>query len=312
MSNAVILLSSEQMKTLQSHYASAKITRNAPGVIFAAKTANTSITAYKSGKVLFQGGGAESEARKWSSEDTGGSSTKTIDSTSSLLPNNLENLSIIGSDETGTGDFFGPVTVCACFVRADQIALVQELGVKDSKQLNDPYMRAIAPDLKKALTYSVLTLPNEKYNKVQAQGWSQGKMKALLHNQAIRNVLKRMGDERPAHILIDQFAQRDVYYRHLKDDPEIVRENVLFATKAEGLHVAVAAASIIARVAFLEEMDRLSEIAGQPLPKGASKKVDEVAASILLSKGEPFLQSMTKWHFANAKKAASLAAKKRG
>lgn len=312
MSNAVVLLSSEQMNTLKNHYLSDRITRNGPGVIFAAKTSNTFITAYKSGKVLFQGGGAELEASKWGAKDNGASPQKVSVSKGSVLPEKLATLSIIGSDETGTGDFFGPVTVCACYVRSDQIALVQELGVKDSKLLTDSHMRSIAPDLKEALTYSVLTLSNEKYNKVQLQGWSQGKMKALLHNQAIRNVLKRLNGEQPSYILIDQFAQRDTYYWHLKDEPEILSENVLFATKAEGIHVAVAAASIIARVAFLEEMDRLSELAGRTLPKGASKKVDETAAAILLSKGEPFLQSITKWHFANAKKAVGIAAKKHG
>ena len=289
--------------------------RNAPGVVFAAKTANASITAYRSGKVLFQGGGAEEEAAKWDANLDASSGTgdpkKKVVVKGAALPDRLETLSVIGSDETGTGDFFGPVTVCACYVHADQIALVSELGVKDSKLLTDPYMRSIAPDLKSVLTYSVLTLQNEKYNTVQAKGWSQGKIKALLHNQAIRHVLRKLEDEHPEYILIDQFAESGVYYNHLKNEREIVRENVLFATKAEGLHVAVAAASIIARVAFLDEMDRLSGLAGRTLPKGAGKNVDETAASILLAKGEPFLRSLTKWHFANAKKAAVLAAKKR-
>lgn len=312
MANSVLMMSAEQLKALKSYYASDEVKRNAPGVVFAAKTAKASITAYRSGKVLFQGGSAEEEASKWGSGESSNGAVKKTSVKSTPLPDRLETLSVIGSDETGTGDFFGPVTVCACFVRAEQIPLLAELGVKDSKLLTDPYMRTIAPDLKSVLTYSVLTLENEKYNRVQAKGWSQGKIKALLHNQAIRHVLRKMEDERPDYILIDQFAERGVYYNHLKNEPEIVRENVLFATKAEGLHVAVAAASIIARVAFLDEMDRLSGLAGRTLPKGASKKVDETAASILLAKGEPFLRSMTKWHFANAKKAAALAAKKRG
>lgn len=312
MSNSVLILSDEKLTALKAYYASDVVKRNAPGVVFAAKTANASITAYRSGKVLFQGGGAEMEAAKWETGSGSGNLKKKSVAKGAVLPDRLETLSVIGSDETGTGDFFGPVTVCACYVRADQIPLVTELGVKDSKLLTDPYMRSIAPDLKSALTYSVLTLQNEKYNTVQAKGWSQGKIKALLHNQAIRHVLRKLEDEHPDYILIDQFAERGVYYNHLKNEREIVRENVLFATKAEGLHVAVAAASIIARVAFLEEMDRLSGLAGRTLPKGAGKKVDETAASILLSKGEPFLRSMTKWHFANAKKAAVLAAKKRG
>ena len=172
-------------------------------------------------------------------------------------------------------------------------------------------MRRIAPDLQATLVHSVLTLPNEKYNEVQAKGWSQGKIKALLHNQALKHVLRKMNGEKPDYILIDQFAERGIYYNHIKNEPEIVRENVLFSTKAEGLHVAVAAASIIARVAFLEEMDRLSGIAGVRLPKGAGKIVDEAAAKILLKNGEATLKSMTKWHFANAQKAKKIAALKK-
>ena len=227
------------------------------------------------------------------------------------LPEGFSGLSVLGSDETGTGDFFGPVTVAACFVSSDQIELVRELGVKDSKQLNDDLMRRIAPDLQETLIHSVLTLTNEKYNEVQAKGWSQGKIKALLHNQALKHVLRKMNGEKPDYILIDQFAERGIYYNHIKNESEIIRENVLFSTKAEGLHVAVAAASIIARVAFLEEMDRLSAVAGITLPKGAGKVVDEAAAKILLKNGEAALKAMTKWHFANAQKAKKIAAMKR-
>lgn len=310
MSQSVLLLDKLKLEKLMSHYASFKVVRNAPGVVFAAKLPDAAITAYKSGKVLFQGGGAFREAALWGEAD-GQPSSKKPSVKGEALPDRFSELSVLGSDETGTGDFFGPVTVAACFVSSDQIELVRELGVKDSKQLTDDLMRRIAPDLEETLIHSVLTLTNEKYNEVQAKGWSQGKIKALLHNQALKHVLRKMNGEKPDYILIDQFAERGVYYNHIKSEPEIVRENVLFSTKAEGLHVAVAAASIIARVAFLEEMDRLSGIAGIQLPKGAGKIVDEAAAKILLKNGEAALKSMTKWHFANAEKAKKIAAMKR-
>lgn len=317
MSNQVIVVNETEMKKVMNHYKSFKVYRNAPGVVFAAKTTDTAITIYKSGKVLFQGKGAQQEAIQWDAD----SATKTTPSNTSnpstlknptdCLPSNLANLSVIGSDETGTGDFFGPVTVAACYVPASKIELIKELGVKDSKLLTDSLMREIAPDLQATLIYSVLTLDNIKYNEIQAQGNSQGKIKAMLHNQAIKLVLKKMAHEKPTHILIDQFAQRNTYYNYLKDEQEIVRENVLFATKAEGLHVAVAAASIIARVAFLEKMDELSSSVGVELPKGAGSKVDEVAARVLLKNGECTLKDLTKWHFANAEKAKKIAQKKR-
>ena len=310
MSTNVILLDDKEIKKVMAHYAASIIVRKAPGVVFAAKLSDTAITAYKSGKVLFQGVGAEREAARWGSTEKKTFPEK-VKTKGDVLPESFAKLTVVGSDETGTGDFFGPVTVAACLVRANQIELVQELGVKDSKQLTDDYMRKIAPDLQATLIYSLLTLNNDKYNEVQSQGWSQGKIKALLHNQALKHVLRKMVDEKPDYILIDQFAERGIYYNHVKSEPEIIRENVLFSTKAEGLHLSVAAASIIARVAFLEEMDQLSEIAGLTLPKGAGSKVDEAAARILLKYGEDKLKSMTKWHFANAEKAKKIAAKKR-
>ncbi|MGN7388251.1 ribonuclease HIII [Sporosarcina sp. SAFN-015] len=313
MSQSVLQLDKAKLEKLISYYTPFQVIRNAPGVVFAAKLPDTAVTAYKSGKVLFQGGGATREAGIWGGSDVISSANKTTapKAKGETLPEGFSELSVLGSDETGTGDFFGPVTVAACFVSSDQIELVRELGVKDSKQLNDGLMRDIAPDLQATLIHSVLTLTNEKYNEIQAKGWSQGKIKALLHNQALKHVLRKMNDRKPDYILIDQFAERGIYYNHIKSEPEIVRENVLFSTKAEGLHVAVAAASIIARVAFLEEMDRLSGIAGVTLPKGAGKIVDEAAAKILLKNGESALKSMTKWHFANAEKAKRIAAKKR-
>ncbi len=310
MSNEVIQLSTTQIKEVMSHYATYKIERNAPGVIFAAKLKDTSITAYKSGKILFQGNGATREASQWGTVQEQ-ASKKTSSTKGDILPDDFATKSVIGSDETGTGDFFGPITVSACYVPKDKIELLQLLGVKDSKMLTDDLMRKMASDLKTSVTYSTLVLRNEKYNAVQAKGWSQGKIKALLHNQALKHVLTKIAPDKPDFILIDQFAERGIYYNHIKAEKEIIRENVLFSTKAEQLHVSVATASILARVAFLEEMDKLSETAGIVIPKGAGFKVDEIAAHILLSKGEDFLSSITKKHFANTGKAKTIANKKK-
>ena len=310
MSNEVIQLSSAQIKEVVTYYKNQRIERNAPGVVFAAKLTDTSITAYKSGKVLFQGGGATREAMRWGTAQE--KAVKKISSTKGdTLPEGFALKSVLGSDETGKGDFFGPMTVAACYVPADKIELIQFLGVKDSKMLTDDLMRKMAPDLKQSLTYSILILGNEKYNTVQAKGWSQGKITALLHNQALKHVLTKIDPTKPDYILIDQFAERGIYYNHVKAEKEIIRENVLFSTKAEQLHVSVAAASILARVAFLEEMDKLSQKAGVTIPKGAGSKVDEIAAKILLAKGEDFLTSITKKHFANTAKAMTIARKKR-
>ncbi|RNF40887.1 ribonuclease HIII [Planococcus salinus] len=309
MSNTVLKLPEESLLQIIKHYSNNQIPAKAPYIRFTAKLPDTVITVYNSKKVMFQGAGAEREALKWG--DVSGPITKAVSTKGDVLPPDFAKLSVIGSDETGTGDFFGPITVAACYVPADKVALAHELGAKDSKLLSDDAMRKIAPDLKEAFVHSVLTLKNAKYNAVQSHGWSQGKMKAMLHNQAIKHVLRKMAPEKPDAILIDQFAERGIYYNHIKGEKEIIRENVLFSTKAEGIHVSVACASIIARVAFLEEMDLMSAETGITLPKGAGKIVDEAAAKIILKHGEDYLKTLSKAHFANTGKAIGLAGKRR-
>ncbi|ACA41538.1 ribonuclease HIII [Lysinibacillus sphaericus] len=307
MSNIVLSISTNIQKEVMAYYAANYIERKAAGVIFAAKLPDTSITMYKSGKLMFQGGGAEREAARWGTiEKTPNSKSAIIGAKGDTLPDQFALMSVLGSDETGTGDYFGPMTVAAVYVPSSKIELINELGVKDSKMLSDDYMRKIAPDLRAACVHSVLILRNEKYNSLQAKGYSQGKMKAMMHNKALHNTLAKMAPETPEYILIDQFAERGVYYNYLKNEREIVQESVYFSTKAEQLHVAVATASILARAAFLKEMDRLSDIAGLELMKGASNKVDVQAARIWRKQGEEFLRSITKWHFANTEKARKM------
>lgn len=317
MSNNIVLkLSAEDQNKVKSHYASNKVERKAPGVVFAAKLPDAAITVYSSGKVMFQGDGASREASRFGTvadkSSTNQNGPNSIKTKGDKLPDNFQQMSVIGSDETGTGDYFGPVTVAAVYVPKDKIDLINELGAKDSKMLTDAKMMEIAPDIMNSCIHSILTLRNEKYNEIQGSGYSQGKIKAMLHNQALKHVLNKIAPEKPNYILIDQFAERDTYYKYLQNTKTIVRENVLFSTKAEQLHVAVAAASILARYAFLKEMERLSKEIGYPLQKGASGKVDEMAARIWIERGEEYLRSISKWHFANTEKAKVLVKKKRG
>lgn len=308
MAHAVLQIDENTQQKVQHYYAADKVTRNAPGVIFAAKAAGTAITLYRSGKLLFQGANAESEAKKWGTVAI--APKKILTSKGDKLPTNFAQLAVLGSDETGTGDYFGPITVAAVYASPKEIAILQELGVKDSKMLTDNFMLEIAPAIRATCVHHVLILRNEKYNATQAKGFSQGKMKGLMHNQALKKVLEKLAPQKPEAILIDQFAERKTYYNYLAGRKDIVSDNVYFATKAEQLHISVAAASILARAAFLREMDALSKNAGVVIPKGANAKVDTVAAQILRHKGEAFLKSITKWHFANTDKAKAIAYKK--
>lgn len=311
MSQVVQKQTEEDIKKMQQYYQQSLLPKAPPGGIFSAKVSGCSITAYKSGKVLFQGPSSEREARKWGdTEQPANKNENESSSKNSHLPDHFESFSVIGSDEVGTGDYFGPITVVAAYVKREHIPLLKELGVKDSKGLKDVQIAAIAKEIKDVIPYSLLTLQNEKYNQLQQSGMSQGKLKALLHNQAIGHVLKKIAPEKPEAILIDQFAKEDVYYQYLKGQKVIQRENVYFSTKGESVHLAVAAASILARYAFVQHFDNLSKEAGFTIPKGAGSQVDVAAAKLIKTKGKDSLPHFVKLHFANTEKAWNLVAKK--
>lgn len=310
--NVVLNLEMSKINEMKNYYAKQLLDKNIPGGLFAAKTAGCMITAYKSGKVMFQGNDCEKEAGKWGSVTAKKpSAVKEKSAAKGDLPAGISGMSAIGSDEVGTGDFFGPITVVAAYVRKEDIPLLKELGVRDSKDLNDEKIISIAKVIKDVVPFSLMTLKNEKYNQVQSSGMSQGKMKALLHNQAILNVLEKIAPVKPEAILIDQFVQPSTYFQHLKGQKAIANQNVYFSTKAEGIHLAVAAASILARYAFIQYIDKLSEAAGFRIPKGAGSQVDEAAAKLILSKGRESLPAFVKLHFANTDKALALVNKKR-
>ncbi|HZG60768.1 MAG TPA: ribonuclease HIII [Anoxybacillus sp.] len=307
MSNTVIKATESVMKEIERYYSAFLLDKIPNGALFAAKLPDCTITAYKSGKVLFQGKAAGQEATRWQEQEKENPIFTLTKSDSTNLPANFSSLSIIGSDEVGTGDYFGPITVVAAYVDKEKIPLLQQLGVKDSKGLTDEKIIHIAKQLITEIPYSLLTLHNEKYNQLQASGMSQGKMKALLHNQAIIKLLDKIAPVRPEAILIDQFVESTTYYNYLKGEKTIVKESVYFHTKAEGLHLAVAAASIIARYAFLKAMNSLSQQAGMELPKGAGAQVDIIAAKLIETKGLSALSKYAKLHFANTEKAKKLA-----
>ncbi len=305
LSTKVIVVNQDTINRMREHYQINLLEKVPPGGVFAAKLPTCMVTAYRSGKVMFQGGMADQESSKWDgtpSVTKPKSSSPKVRTDQYSIPVDIAKMAIIGSDEVGTGDYFGPITVVAAYVEPAQMDLLKELGVKDSKDLKDPQIVKIAKDIIEVVPHSLLILHNEKYNTIQERGMTQGKIKALLHNKA----LEKISPTKPDGILIDQFAEPDVYYRHIKNEKQIVKENVYFSTKAEGVHLAVAAASIIARYAFVREFDKLSEKAGMVLQKGAGPGVDRIAAQLIKQKGEEILRTTAKLHFANTEKSKRL------
>ena len=314
MSNAVLKVTTDQLKKMAVFYQD-YVVKPVPHSLFTAKKNQTTITGYNSGKVLFQGQNAENEAALWqrSYERTGAvnppaakKEVKKEIASKAGLPAGFSEWSVIGSDEVGNGSYFGPLTVCAVYASAEQLPLLKKLGVQDSKALTDARIMAIAKQLLQQVPHSVINLMPEKYNEIQPT-MSQGKMKALLHNQVLNHLLKKIAPEKPKAILIDQFELPSTYFKHISDQKVQVKENLHFQTKGESHHLAVAAASIIARYYFLKTLAEMTEASGYPIPSGAGANVDLVAAEMYREGGLELLNKYTKLHFANTQKAIRLA-----
>jgi ribonuclease HIII len=314
MGQSVLQASPSLINEMKQYYIKEKESPLPPGSVFRAKRTACTITAYKSGKVLFQGKDAEGEANIWLakakpavSKKSAPTRNKSVEAHSYLPPANIRDLNIIGSDEVGTGDFFGPMTVAACYVSREQVEFLQQLGVKDSKNLTDNQISSIARELIKVVDYSLLTLPNEKYNELRAKGITQIGLKAMLHQQAQLKCSEKTTSKPLDGYLVDQFTTPDLYFKSLGTQKRPLNQPIFFKTKGESVHLSVAAASIIARYAFVREMDRLSELCGMVLPKGAGAHVDVAGAKLIKEKGLDFLTSVAKLHFSNTERAKALA-----
>ena len=254
------------------------------------------INIYTSGKVMFQGENARTYAASFFSlEEVEKQEEEKQVSPVSSFPQ-------AGSDEVGTGDYFGPICVCACYMDSKIYRKVKQLNLIDSKQLTDKQILEIAPELLKHVPHSLLILDPWKYNEVHKQS-NLNKIKALMHNKAYLN-LKDKGIKLPKLTVIDQFCSISAYYNYIRDEQEIVR-NITFQTKAENSYVSVACGAIISRYAFLKEMEKMSEKYRMQFPKGAGSKVDIFIKEFTDRYGIEELNRVAKTDYKNTAKALS-------
>ena len=266
-----------------------------PYALYQLKPENCTITAYTSRKVVFQGKDAEIYASAFLDEQVQKNSKPacTVSSDPALTDH-------AGSDEVGTGDYFGPVCVCACAVRESDLRWLKELKVNDSKQITDEHIIKTAPLLMEKLDYSLLILPPAKYNRVHQQ-CNMNQIKAILHNQAYVHLRNKMG-KLPSVCVVDQFTPEKSYYRYCSGQKEI-QHGLHFETKAESRYPAVACASMIARYAFLKSWEAMEEQWNMTFIKGASDAVDRCAVQFIHTHGQDKLDQVAKIHFKNTEKA---------
>ncbi|MGX8851327.1 ribonuclease HIII [Amedibacillus sp. YH-ame10] len=290
MSTKTVTMSTQEMYALKASLHNASVRKTPPYALYQVKTSDCVITAYESGKVVFQGEGADFYGSAHQDSSTP-STQKTT--TKNVYPQ-------CGSDEVGTGDYFGPVTVCACCVKEEDVNFLKELKIQDSKAIQDDYIMDIAPLLMERLTYSLLILDNATYNRIHPTN-NMVAIKSKLHNQAYVHLQKKLGSL-PSFCIIDQFVQKTSYYRYLSQEKEIVKD-IHFETKAENKYLSVACGSVIARYAFLKAMEDMNQRYDFTFLKGAGAKVDENIRAFVERFGKEELQAVAKVHFANTTKA---------
>ena len=250
---------------------------------FSVKGHGVIATLYRSGKLVVQGSDVELFRERYLAD---------ADSAPAAGPIEVGQRTLIGSDEAGKGDYFGPLVVVAVRADARERAELARSGVADSKTLSDERIAQLAPALEKRYAFASEVLMPADYNVEHPRFASLNPLLAELHARCIRK-LAQPG----ALVLVDKFAADELVASRLRGvDIELHQR-----TKAEREPV-VAAASVIARNLFVEGLKRLSEECAVDLHKGAGEPTDRSAREFVRLHGREGLVKVAKLHFKNTQK----------
>ena len=266
--------------------------REVPYTVFGAQKQKLTVNAYTSGKLLVQGRGAKEFVEFTIEPEIIGEAKLGYDEVHNpemFQPH-------MGIDESGKGDFFGPLVVAGVFVEGDLPRELLKLGVRDSKQIgSDQKALDLAEDIRELVgrgRWEMITILPERYNQLYTEFRNLNRLLAWGHAKVIENLAMR--HPHCPRALSDKFADERLIQRALQEHgKKIVLQQ---RTKAES-DIAVAAASILARAGFLERLESLGDKVGVKLPKGASVLVRTRAGDILKKGGEDALRSVAKTHF---------------
>jgi len=251
---------------------------------FQARADGVVVSAYRSGKVVFQGKNAEAlMARAGFAVPEGGAAA----SSGFVLTH-----ATAGSDESGKGDYFGPLVVAAVVVEPGQVADLSKAGVRDCKKMADGSVLRAAKAIRDTCAHGIVSLDPTEYNQRHAAEGNVALFLSRMHGEAVAMAVAAAPNcER---VVIDKFTHVSRLEEALRnagvDLPSEIR------TKAED-NPAVAAASVLARAEFLIRLGELGQEWGTELPKGASAAVERVAKDIFRAGGLTALDAVAKTHF---------------
>lgn len=300
-------VSDKTKEKLNEFYEDLKRDKTPDYATFQAKDGDTVVTLYDSGKIVFQGKDADLASDFWIATERMENKNLIVNNSDKkdkkkeiYIDPKIYNATTIGSDEVGTGDYFGPIVVTGAYVKKEDIPFLQELGVTDSKKMTDEKILEIVPELIKKIPYTTFILNNKKYNEMK--DINMNKVKAILHNKVLFDLTHKYKAE---YVVVDEFAKPYVYYNYLKETPNVVR-NITFMTKGETKSLSVACASVISRYVFIKEFSKIEKELGMLIPKGASNKVDEAALEVVKKFGFDKLNEVCKMNFKNTEKIKKL------
>jgi len=210
---------------------------------------------------------------------------------------------IAGVDESGKGDFFGPLVVAAAAISVLERPLLEELYVRDSKKMSDRRAATIAAELKKHVPHSLVVIMPEKYNELYLKIGNLNKLLAWGHARAIENLLEETLCDT---VISDKFGKEELLERSLMERGKTIKLIQQVRGESES---SVAAASVLARAEFLDCLHRLSQKWQLDLPKGAAPHVDQAGAAFIRKYGEEKLGQVAKLHFKNLQKVRGLASR---
>jgi len=308
-------VSDNTKEKMVEYFADKKRDKTPPYAVFQAKEADTMVTLYESGKAVFQGISADIDANIWMETEKHLNPNKKleikkVDNNPKTKDNSrhynekLYNCISIGSDEVGTGDYFGPIVVTAAYVTKKDIPFLEKLGVRDSKKITDEHILKTVPEIIKHIPYSSMILNNEEYNNKYNEKMNLNTIKAVLHNKVLLDMTKKYKNY--DYIVVDQFTEPFIYYKYINNLPEVQR-NITFETKAEDQCLSVACASLISRFILIKEFEKMSKEYDMKMPKGAGNLVDEAGAKLVNKYGEDILRKIAKLNFKNTEKIKELA-----
>ena len=220
---------------------------------------------------------------------------------SSTGEKNYYSLSHIGCDETGSGDFFGPLCVVACYIDERDYDWLMSLNIRDPKLMTPQEVIDIAREIKDRLVYSLLILDNSHYNQMAAAGHNLANIKAKLYNQAVTNVMQKVAMKIDKKV-VNQFVSPKTYYNYLKSEVIVVKD-LSFEQKGEEQYLAIMCSSILSKYAFYQYFNNMSRSLKMKLPRGnTSSVVDHVAVTIAQKYGKKMLLKVTKTNMTNYKR----------